>query len=201
MFTFWPSDKPDVEPFDHGWLLPGTHRMLTKHVPRDAKTVIELGVWLGKSTRFLVEHCPNARVYSVDKWDPAVLGAWADRRHPHLSAVARRAYETFLVNLWDVRDRVQPVRMDSNRAIEALHAAGVQPDAIYLDTSHAYPETLHEIRTITRLYPNVPLIGDDWLYVDRKKRAAVRMSVEQFVAENAGWRVESDENGWVLLKK
>lgn len=200
MFSNWPTEKPAVEPLDHGWLLPGTQRMLTKHLKPEMTLVLELGVWLGKSTRFILDQCPKAAVCAVDKWDTEVLSRWADRKHPHLSEVARRAYDTFLVNLWDERERVQPMRMDSIEAVRFLHARNIRPDLIYLDTSHAYPDTLHEIQAITKLFPDVPLVGDDWLYLDRKKRAAVRMSVEEFAKNNAGWRVESDENGWALLK-
>lgn len=174
--------------------------MLQKHLKPTMRLVLELGVWLGKSTKYILSQCPEATVYAVDRWDVAVLGPWADKRHPHLSKVARHAFETFQVNLWDHQDRVRPVRMDSIEAVQAAHKTGLKPDLIYLDTSHAYPHTLHEIRAITRLYPDVTLVGDDWLYLDSKKRAAVRMSVEQFVTETPGWRVETDENGWALLR-
>lgn len=197
--TPWPDTKPEGSPMDHGWLAEGTRRVLERHLRADMKLVVELGVWLGRSTHFLLDQCPDATVISVDLWDAEHLGQWADAKHPHLSEVARRPLKTFMVNLWDRRDRVVPMQMDSVEAIKNLAASGVKPDLIYLDTSHQHPHTLHEIRAIKAAFPDVQLVGDDWLYVGRRRRKMVQMSVNQFVSENSEWAVESDGNGWALV--
>jgi len=34
----------------------------------ETRCVLELGSWLGKSTRFIVERAPNAYIFAVDLW-------------------------------------------------------------------------------------------------------------------------------------
>ncbi len=200
LITPWPKKKPDAAPSDHGWLVQGTKNMLTKHLRPNMKVVVELGVWLGKSTRFFLSQCPNATIYSVDLWDAKHLTQWAESKHPHLVAAAKRPLDTFLVNLWKHRDRVIPVQMDSIAAIAKLKEAGVEPDLIYLDTSHTYPATLHEVRAIKAAFPDVQLVGDDWLWGNnRRHRLAVQRSVNEYVALNPQWAVEVDGNGWALV--
>ena len=197
--TPWPSRKPRVQPFDHGWLTEGTERMLRRHLRPEMKVIVELGVWLGKSTQFFIDQCPEATVYAVDLWDIAHLTQWAKGKHPHLLPAARKPLKTFMVNLWEHRKRIVPVQMDSLTAVHRLKAAGVKPDLIYLDTSHLYPETLHEIQVIKEAFPEVPLVGDDWLWCDRNREQAVKRSADEYVAANPNWDIEVDENGWSLV--
>lgn len=198
--TPWPTEKPDIEPFQHGWLVEGTKNMLLKHLRPDMKVIVELGVWLGKSTQFFLEQCPDALVYSVDLWDKAMLTRWAKNRHPHLLHAARRPLEQFMVNLWDQRGRVVPMQMDSMKAIAALKESGVEPDLIYLDTSHTYPHTRDEIRAIKAAFPNTQLVGDDWEWGDnRRHRLPVQRSVFEYIRFNMTWDVEHDGNGWALI--
>lgn len=194
----WPEEKPPFEEFHHGWLLPGTEAILRKYLRPDMKAIVELGVWMGKSTRFFLEQCPEAVVYAVDTWDRDHLMQWARARHPHLVEVAGRPLSQFLVNLWDHRDRIIPVQMDSIKGIRALQASGVKPDLVYLDTTHQHPHTYHEIQAIKAAYPEVQLTGDDWEYKDRRGKLAVQQSVRQFVSENKQWKIDSEGNGWAL---
>lgn len=197
----WPETKPDVPALDQGWLAPGTARMLHKALTRhDDQVVLELGVWLGKSTKYILSHPEVKHVYSVDHWDAERLVPWTKSRHPHLVEAARHAFETFAVNLWDQRERITPMRMDSRDAVAHIEkqSVGVHPDVVYLDTSHSYPHTLHEIQAITKAFPDAVLVGDDWLYRDRKGVAAVEKSVREFLRSNPQYGLTVDENGWIL---
>lgn len=196
----WPKRKPrGVKPNDHGWLADGTVKVLQRHLRPDTKTIVELGVWLGKSTRFFLEQCPDATVYSVDLWDIEHLTQWAKGKHPHLIEAAQKPLKTFMVNLWEQRHRVIPMQMDSIEAISKLKEAGVEPDIIYLDTSHLYPETLHEVRAIKKAFPNCQLVGDDWLWGNKKHGQAVERSVREYVQEAPHWSIEQEGNGWALV--
>ena len=195
----WPEKKPNARPNDHGWLAEGTEKMLRRHLRAEMQVIVELGVWLGKSTRFFLKQCPDATVFSVDLWDATHLTQWASSKHPHLVEAAKNPLDTFLVNLWENQDRVVPIQMDSIKAIAKLKADGVEPDLIYLDTSHLYPETLREVEAIKAAFPEVPLVGDDWEWQNKKHGLAVQRSVNEYVAAHPEWAVESDGNGWALV--
>ena len=195
----WPQTKPDVEPFEHGWLVEGTQRTLDRFLHPEVKLIVELGVWLGKSTRYFVDKCPKATVIAVDAWDSTHLVQWAKAKHPHLVEPASHPIETFMVNLWEHRDRIKAHQLDSVEAIKHLAASGVKPDLIYLDTSHLYPETLREVEAIKAAFPEVPLVGDDWEWGNKKHGLAVQRSVNEYVAAHPEWAVESDGNGWALV--
>lgn len=195
----WPRKKPSAKPKNHGWLVEGTEKVLRRHLRPDMKVIVELGVWLGKSTKFFLEQCPKAHVYSVDLWDSQHLTQWAESKHPHLVEAAKRPLDTFMVNLWAKRKRVTPIQMDSIAAIAAIKKAGIQPDLIYLDTSHLYPETLNEIRAIKAAFPTVQLVGDDWEWGNRKHGLAVQKSVHEYVKTAPWWSIEQEGNGWALV--
>jgi len=195
----WPSTPPKVDKNPHGWVAEGTEKVLKRHLRPEMKVIVELGVWLGKSTRFFVEQCPNATIYSVDLWDVEHLTQWAASKHPHLIGAARQPLPTFMVNLWEHRHRVVPIQSDSIKAMAALKAAGVVPDLVYLDTSHLYPATLHEVRAIKAAFPTAQFVGDDWEWGNRKHGQAVERSGREYVAEAPQWALEVEGNGWALV--
>lgn len=156
----WPDRKPDL-PFDeHGWFGWCHKALLDVVLPKDGKIIIEMGSWLGLSTRFLLSQVPGATVLAIDHWkgDESILlggGEEIQKRMPSL-------YETFLSNCWDYRDRLVPMRTTTVMGIRELHALGVKPDFIYLDASHQYEDAATDLREVWRLYPNVRLAGDDY---------------------------------------
>ncbi len=205
--NIWPKDKPNVRPCSHGWLAPGTANMLKANLNANTSLVLELGAWLGKSTRHILNHAPNAKVISVDLWDAEMLKGWIENRHPHLRHVLEAGViDTYLVNQWQWRDRLTPVQMHSHKAIQALKTAGISPDVVFLDTSHGFNETRAEVQLITSTFPSAILVGDDWLWKSARsqKRVGVdwghpvQRAVKAFLADHPDWSVEVEGTGWVL---
>src|SRR4051812_22659948 len=66
----WPGEKPVISaPIENpGWLGEGTDRVLARSLSDETRLVVELGAWLGMSTRFIADLAPNATVISVDHW-------------------------------------------------------------------------------------------------------------------------------------
>lgn len=155
----WPHSKPDVPPDDHGWFGECNQHVLSLLLNDRTKVVLELGSWLGRSTRFILKKAPNATVLAVDHWlgtkqitddDPACLA-----KIPSL-------YETFLVNCWDHRDRLVPIRRTTIEAMSEMADLGVKPDVIYLDAAHDYESVKADLQKIREVFPLVPLAGDDF---------------------------------------
>jgi hypothetical protein len=181
----WPDVKPAVPPDPHGWCSPEHAPMLARRLSADTKLVIELGSWLGQSTRLLLRLAPNATVICVDHWrGSAEHHAAAD---PRLATL----YETFLVNQWEQRDRVVPVRLDTSAGMHAVYDAGLAPDLVFIDADHSPEAVLSDLTIAEGLWPNIKLYGDDWGW------ESVRGAVERFAA--AGARpISAIGNAWAL---
>lgn len=153
----WPSDV-------HGW---NDHSAEFSALGRDAKLVIELGAWKGRSTIALARACPNAIVLSIDTW----LGAkemWTNKDDPDRYGALRLrngypqlVYE-FMANMVraGIQNRVVPMPMTTAIGLDLLKDWGVRPDLIFVDASHTYEDVRADISGALKLSPRV-LCGDD----------------------------------------
>jgi|TARA_Y100000310_G_scaffold140352_1_gene139779 hypothetical protein len=156
----WPSVKPDVPPDNHGWFRPANAEMLSKFLNDETSCVIELGSWLGSSTRFILEHAENATVIAIDHWlgSPEHNTPLRDDVYDKLPTL----YETFLVNCWEWKDRLIPVRENTKRGLTACYEAGLKPDLIYIDAGHDYESVMADITLSKKYFPDAVIVGDDW---------------------------------------
>ncbi|WP_068469080.1 class I SAM-dependent methyltransferase [Candidatus Protochlamydia phocaeensis] len=145
-------------PFDdHGWFYNHIPLQLCLAV-KPARTVIEVGSWLGSSTRFIASLLPEeGKVYAIDTWrgSPNEPIHMQDPRLPHL-------YQLFLSNVKQagLAHKIVPIRMESLEAAEALN---VQADLIYLDAAHDTPSVYEDIMAWhPHLADHGILCGDDF---------------------------------------
>ena len=152
-------------PFDgHGWFI-NQNQLQTILSSRKPVIVIEIGSWLGCSTRFIAEKMPdNGVLYAVDTWKGSSneQAHLQDPRLPHL-------YQLFLSNVKHagLAHKIIPIRMDS---IEAAKALNVKADLIYIDAAH---DTESVKKDILNWFPHLNrgglLCGDDWGWESVKK--------------------------------
>lgn len=148
-------------PFDgHGWFINAEHLQGILDI-RKPKTVIEVGSWLGCSTRFIAGNLPEGGViYAVDTWRGSINEP-EHQKDPRLSYL----YQLFLSNIIQtgLTERVIPVRMES---IEASKALNVQAELIYIDGAH---DTASVYNDIMAWYPHLQeggvMCGDDWGWI------------------------------------
>lgn len=155
----WPAEKPPHAPVVEGFFSPGHEKALGQFISREAKLVVELGSWLGKSTLWFLDRAPRATVVAVDTW----LGS-PEHYTPKPSLLGRlpTLYETFLVNCWPYRDRLIPMRTTSLVGLRLVKQAGVTPDLIYVDADHQYWAVKGDVQSAHELFPAARLIGDDY---------------------------------------
>lgn len=171
-------------PFDpHGWF--GNGEMLEAiFKEKPIKTIVEIGSWLGASTRFLAVRVPeDGKVYAVDTW----LGSQepAHIHDPRLS----KLYQLFLSNIkhFNLTHKVVPVRMTSHEAAIALN---VKVDLVYIDGAHDTATVYDDIISWDRhLNEGGIMCGDDWLW------PTVRAAVEKGAA-TLGKSIFSEANFW-----
>ena len=155
----FPADRPDLDFDPEGWCHEQVQEALRTIMPADATVLMELGSWLGKSARVILDHARDATLICIDHWrgskEHQAGGSAASDKLPLL-------YDQFIRNMWDYRGRVIPVVAATVQGMTDVARCGVLPDAIYVDASHDQPAVYADIRTATALFPGVPLIGDDW---------------------------------------
>lgn len=171
------NELTQVLPFDnHGWY--GNKKEIKNLIQNnDIKVVIEVGSWLGKSTRHIAGLLPkNGKVYAVDHWQGSFEHQPGHDEHgKNLSQI----YDQFLSNVIHAKltDKIIPIRMPS--LVAEKHLSDVTPDLIYIDASHEYESVYQDL---CAWYPHVKghgiLCGDDWAYSE------VQKAVEKFAEEN-----------------
>jgi hypothetical protein len=179
-----PYDTVDVLPFNpQGWYSNGPSM---EYILRStqAKVVIEVGSWLGLSTRHIAKTIPDdGVVYAVDHW----LGTPTE---DNSQFDIDNLYRQFLSNVIheNLTHKIVPIRMSSTEAVATLQ---IKPDVVYVDATHEY-EYVYE--DITRWYPFVKghgvLCGDDynWGYEASVKRAVDRFAMENnLIVHDDGW--------------
>lgn len=164
-------DKPSVLPRLEGWF--GTHNkdFLSCFVGR-GDVVIEIGAWLGMSTLWLAEKVgPLGKIVSIDHFE----GSRDHKIDPRHASILPILWETFVVNCWEMRDRIVPVCGSSRDALPYLQASGFEPNVIYVDGSHDYDDVVLDLTLSLALWPKARVVGDDF-EVDSVLRAAFNVA-------------------------
>jgi hypothetical protein len=116
------------------------------------KVIVEIGSFLGRSTRVLGDNT-KGRVYAVDDWVGPRETIFENDQ------VTRKYFMgMFLKNMWGLRDRVIPVRVDHAKA-----SVPETPDMVFIDGDHNYENVHRDIEMWKeRLAPGGLLCGHDY---------------------------------------
>lgn len=186
----WPDEKPDVPvPPERNWLFDGAKRALSDTISAEAKLIVEVGSWLGRSTRFISDLAPGAKVIAIDHWK----GSPEHYRDPELAPLLPRLYETFLTQSWEYRERIIPVRATSVEGLQQVAGAGLVPDVIYIDSDHSYESVVADLSVALDLFPTSRIVGDDWDW-DGVRRAV------QTIADQRKLRFEIFDTAWRIIR-
>lgn len=173
----WPDEQPSApEKFRrvHGWLSEGTNKMLRAAVTPGA-TVVEVGSWLGRSTRHILTCTPTSRVVCIDHWKG---DAGTRSANPEMHDLdGDPIYRGFLHQCWAWRARIIPIRADAIAGMQAVAAAGLIPRVVYIDAAHDYDSVLQHVRAALLLFPDALLVGDDF------RLDGVRQAVTEIAAD------------------
>jgi hypothetical protein len=188
----WPDQRPrDAAPGQEpGWLGAGSEVLLSRSLSHKTKLVVELGSWLGLSTRFIADAAPHATVVSIDHWK----GSPEHNNEERYRALLPHLYETFQSRCWNYRDRVVPLRMGSIDGLRHVAEAGLEPDFIYVDAEHTYEAVSAELKLARELFPHSLIGGDDYDW------QGVRQAVDEFASQKGLLVDRIGSRGWRLLE-
>jgi hypothetical protein len=188
----WPDERPEPGSVENpGWLGEGSEKVLAGAVLPETRVVVELGAWLGMSTRYLLELAPDATVISVDHWQ----GSPEHQSRPEYQAMLPKLYDTFLSLCWDDRERIVPLRMSTLDGLRKVAECGIEPDIIYLDAEHSYAAVTAELELARELFPHAKLLGDDYDWQGVREAVVAFARRQALVVERVGAR------GWKLVER
>jgi hypothetical protein len=186
-----PYDSIDVLPFKpQGWYLNAApmERLIKQTNP---KIVVEVGCWLGLSTRHIANTiCEDGIVYAVDHW----LGS---PNEDYSTFDIPDPYKQFLSNVIheNLTHKIIPLKISS---IEAARTLQIKPDLIYIDATHDFFSVYQDL---TLWFPFVKghgvLCGDDYLWgYDLPVQRAVHLFAElrNLTVHADGWFWYLEEN-------
>ncbi len=185
----WPEKRPHLEECWHGWFSQDHERLLSRYLSADTKLVVELGSWMGLSTRFLCVAAPNAAVVAIDHW----AGSQEHFADPQLAALVPGSYDQFIANMWPLRDRVVPVRLTTKLGMQLVKSLELEPDLVYVDAAHDTNSVLEDLYGATIYFPGAKIVGDDWNW------PTVRLAVQTFAYENV-YDIENEGIAWALKR-
>ncbi len=191
----WPERKPQRTFDDHGWFGWCHKALLDVVLSEDVSIIVELGSWLGKSTRFLASKAVRSTVIAIDHWQ----GDDSIRSSNDKDAINKLPllYEQFLANCWPYRQRIIPVRSGTIDGIHEASSMGIVPDFAYVDACHSYEEAQRDIREVISAWPECRIAGDDyggrWQGVKSAVDEAARHHGRAIVTADHAWAMVSEE--------
>lgn len=180
----------------HGWFPKENEETLSKLIKEhNIKTVIEIGCFLGKSTKFFVEQ--GCSVISIDTFK----GASDLNGNGYIKTLLPTLEEQFRFNLkaLGIEDKVQVMPMTSEDAFKEMARYAeehgmlledLSADLVFIDGSHEYDDVFLDIKLWNKMADKV-LCGDDYTEHYPDVRRAVNTLLPM---ANKGQRV------WYLVK-
>jgi predicted O-methyltransferase YrrM len=167
-----------VDPFMHGWYSPKTREALEGAIQYyKPKTVVELGVWYGKSTVGMFQSSSRKlEYYGFDFFSPTatqpsyVTGTPIDKLF-----VEHFRLETAVANVasYSKQHSIHFVLHDVLTSHAALKAMDVVPDLLFIDAIKNTSDLQNTIDHYLKLNPDIVIVGDDYVF-DSVKKAVKR---------------------------
>ena len=168
-----------------GWFPEENEETLKKLIAENnIKTVLEIGCFLGKSTKFFVEQ--GCSVISIDTF----RGSKDLNNCEEIKKRLPSLYEQFLFNLKEsgIENKVQVFVGSSMKAFNSPHR--LSADLIFIDGSHEYADVKNDIE-MWQIRAQRVLCGDD--YTDA--HPGVRQAVDELLPD-----ANKNQRVWYLIK-
>jgi predicted O-methyltransferase YrrM len=158
-----------LEPDLSGWFFPEEATIYQQLASRvQAGTVVEIGVWKGRSISNILDICRanRNRLVAIDTWQ------LADDDPDFLEARSRDIRQVFIENLRILGhlDTVEILREDSAQA--ATHFDDGSVDLLFLDADHSYEAVKRDLCAWRpKMKPGGTLAGHDYIWKEGVRRA------------------------------
>ena len=163
----------------------------------------ELGVFTGLFSEQIVKLAKPRRLYLVDPWWVQYgelfpdWGPYSD----HGKLPTKVAYDAALARTAQANTEVIPVVQSSIEWLATIPDHHL--DWAYLDSSHDYPGTWHELHALVpKIKPDGFIFGDDWQLSPDHMHAGVMLAVNDFVrATDFDLRSAGTAAQWLIMRR
>lgn len=173
-------------------------KLFNQIIPRNGVGV-ELGVYKGTLSRFILEANQPKRLHLVDPW-------WKYEPHWHwavgdTSSVRSLGALVIALEKHIAAGRVELHIQDSVQALHGFDDASL--DWAYVDSTHAYEQTKAEIALLKKkVKPGGIIAGDDWREDPAHRHHGVCRAVRESLASDASWRlIFQEEAQWAISRR
>lgn len=158
--------------------------------------MVEVGAFLGGSAKTWLAAHPGLSLICIDPWQGDWWTDYARKNgREDLAKIFSEPdgpFQAFVSMVWDYRDRIIPVRGYSPAALEEIHAYGIQPDLLFLDSD----KSGEDLEVWQKLFPRAQITGDDWNW-GSDGSFPIQDAVTEF-SDRHGYAIESRQSTWVL---
>ncbi len=137
------------------WLLPSVRRALADTIKLDDQCILELGCWIGRSSRYILDLAEHAYLICLDPWEGYPFS------EPELEGNCEREnlFEAFIAESWDFQNQIIPLRMDFLKGLHEIADSGIRPSVLFFNAITDCPEMLVALIAAIDLFPGAILIG------------------------------------------
>jgi hypothetical protein len=125
LFT-WPPEKPNITPSSHNWFSEANADVLTNLIKKiNPSYILEMGSWTGiGSTNFILKSTTDTQLVCVDHWstdiENHIQSSFTRENAMELYDEISNLWEIFLVNNWEYKNRLTPIRKKTNEGLSFL---------------------------------------------------------------------------------
>jgi len=161
----------------------------------------EVGCYYGSGVRYLLDYNKDVFICAIDLWDNEFLINLYEKLSFDTSTYETELrnyplFDAFISNIWNDKHRVLPLKMNSIDGLNAIKKLKINPDVIYIDSSHTYEDTKEELNESCKLFPDSILCGDDY----DPNYGGVAPAVNEFT-ETHNFDLKIFKNQWLLLQR
>ena len=169
---------------------------IVSRLPADVTHGVEVGVFLGELSAYLLKQLPLLHLMMVDPWTPAVPGSRYHASGEWHGTLTHGQQESFYR---EAVNRTQPfearrlvVRQPS--VVAAKDVVDGSQDFVFIDGEHTYEAVVEDIAAwAPKVKPGGLLCGHDYANYQFPFGISVKQGVDEAAARN-GWRVELGDN-------
>jgi len=155
----WPDEMPQRDVLEHGWLSAENKRNLAGILHEiDEPLVVEIGTWLGLTTKYLLDLRKDLRIITID--------SFRGSKEHHKNQEWKKILDAGLMkqaqrNLWDYRKRCCILKKWSILGLQYLLSNKIKPDLIFIDGSHSIIDVYLDIILSMVFFKYAIICGDD----------------------------------------
>jgi hypothetical protein len=203
---YYPTNNPDVK-YYRSMCGNGSKKIFDILFSKyNINIFVEIGTFTGGGIKYLLGKKENIFIISIDTWDNQLLidilkkDKQLESNPYHIFEIINELetysiYDAFLTNIWENKDKILPLKMDSINGLEKIKELNITPDVIYIDSSHQYENTKNELDVANNLFPNSIIYGDDY----SETYDGVIRAVDEFIKKH-NYTLETYENGYLIIK-